>query len=77
MINTDQKENKLVQQIEGYIFKLSARYQWLMLVILATWEAEIKKITVRSQPRQIVLKTLSCKNPSQKKGWWGGSRCRP
>jgi hypothetical protein len=26
-----------------------------MLVILASWEAEIRKITVQSQPRQIVL----------------------
>jgi hypothetical protein len=32
--------------------------QWLMPVILATWQTEIKKIIVRSQIRQIVLKTL-------------------
>jgi hypothetical protein len=30
-------------------------------------EAEIRRITVRNKPRQIVLKTLSRKNPSQKK----------
>jgi hypothetical protein len=37
-----------------------------MPVILATQEAEIRKI-VGSQPEQIVGKTLSQKNPSQKR----------
>jgi hypothetical protein len=33
---------------------------------------------VQSQPGQIVLETLSWKNPShKKKEWWSGSRCRP
>jgi hypothetical protein len=32
-----------------------------MPVILATQEAEIRRIEVRSQLRQIVCKTLSCK----------------
>jgi hypothetical protein len=36
-----------------------ARYWWLTPVILATQEAEIRRIMVRSQPRQIVLETLS------------------
>jgi hypothetical protein len=35
-------------------------------VILATQEAEITRITVLSQPGQIVLETLFQKNPSQK-----------
>jgi hypothetical protein len=39
---------------------------WLMPVILATQEAEIRRITVRSQLRQIVPETLPLKNPSQK-----------
>jgi hypothetical protein len=38
-----------------------------MPVILATHVAEIRRITVQSHPRQIVLKTLSRKNPSQKR----------
>jgi hypothetical protein len=38
-----------------------------MPVILATQEAEIRRIMVRSQPRQIVHETLSRKNPSQKR----------
>jgi hypothetical protein len=35
--------------------------QWLTPVILATQEAEIRRIWVQSQPRQIVHKTLSQK----------------
>jgi hypothetical protein len=54
----------------------AAECQWLTLVILATQEAEISRIGVRSQPRQIVHKTLSRKYPSQN-GWRSGSRCRP
>jgi hypothetical protein len=40
--------------------------QWLLLIILATREAEIRRITVRSQPRQIVRETLS-KKPHHRK----------
>jgi hypothetical protein len=36
-------------------------------IILATQEAELRRIGVRSQPRQTVWETLSQKNPSQKK----------
>jgi hypothetical protein len=35
--------------------------------ILATQEAEIRRIMVQSQPRQIVLETLSQKNPTHHK----------
>jgi hypothetical protein len=38
-----------------------------MPVILATQEAEIRRITVRSQPGQIARKTLPQKYPSQKR----------
>jgi hypothetical protein len=37
-----------------------------MPVILATQEAEIRKIMVSSHPKQIVHKILSQKNPLQK-----------
>jgi hypothetical protein len=37
--------------------------KWLMPGILSTQEAEIKRIVVQSQPGQIVLETLSQKNP--------------
>jgi hypothetical protein len=49
--------------IKSHIF---SGHQWLTPVILATQEAEISRIRVRSQSRQIVLKTLSQKYPSQK-----------
>jgi hypothetical protein len=42
-----------------------ARLQLLTPVILTTQEAEIRRITVRSQPEQIVHETLSKKNLSQ------------
>jgi hypothetical protein len=46
-------------------------------VILATQEAEIRRITVQNQTRQIVCKTPLSKKPiTKKKGWWINSRCR-
>jgi hypothetical protein len=47
--------------------KIKGQHQWLMPVILATQEAEIRRIVVWSQPRQIVCETLYWKNPSQKR----------
>jgi hypothetical protein len=48
-----------------YLFKIQsikkgimAGRQWLTPVILATQEAEIRRITVRSYPKQIVHETL-------------------
>jgi hypothetical protein len=38
-----------------------------MPVILVIQEAEIRRITVQSQPRQIVGETLPQKHPSQKR----------
>jgi hypothetical protein len=38
-----------------------------MPIILATQEAEIRKIMVQNQSRQIVSKTLCQRNPSQKR----------
>jgi hypothetical protein len=47
------------------MFKMAWR-RWLTPVILATQEAKIRRITVRSQPGQIVHETLSRKTLSQK-----------
>jgi hypothetical protein len=46
---------------------LEDRCQWLIPVILATQEAEIRRIKVESQPRQIVNETLSLKTLHKKK----------
>jgi hypothetical protein len=43
--------------------KRSAGCWWLTPIILATQEAEIRRIEFQSQPRQIVHETLSQKNP--------------
>jgi hypothetical protein len=41
-------------------------HQWFTPVILATQEAEIRRIMIRSQPGQRVRETLFQKNLSQK-----------
>jgi hypothetical protein len=43
-------------------------HQWFTPTILATQEAEIGRIAVQSQLRQIVHKTLSQKKSQHKKG---------
>jgi hypothetical protein len=62
-VNHKAKLNKL-QRIS------SARCQWLTPVILATWEAEIRRITVQSHSKQIVHKTPVSKTTRAK--WTGG-----
>jgi hypothetical protein len=50
----------------SYQKEMEAEHQWLMPVILATQKAEIRRITVQSQPGQIVCKILSQKRWSDK-----------
>jgi hypothetical protein len=45
--------------VEAPITRSLARYRWLTAVIPATQEAEIRRITVQSQPGEIVRETLS------------------
>jgi hypothetical protein len=40
---------------------LLSRCWWFIAVILVTWEADVRKIKVRGQPRQIVFETASSK----------------
>jgi hypothetical protein len=48
---------------------VSARCWWLMHIILATQEAEIRRIMVRSQPGQIVPRDPISNIPITKKDW--------
>jgi hypothetical protein len=41
------------------IITKAARHQWFTHVILATQEAEIRRISVQSQPRKTILEILS------------------
>jgi hypothetical protein len=51
-------ENSLITDLIVKL-KIHTGCQWLTPVILATQEAEIRRINVQSQLRQIVLETLS------------------
>jgi hypothetical protein len=44
-----------------------AQHQWLTFVILAIREAEIRRVTDRSQSEKTVCETLSQMYPSQKR----------
>jgi hypothetical protein len=52
------------------------KVRWVTPVILPTWEAEIRRITVKVSPRQIVCETPISKIPNTKQGWWSGSSGR-
>jgi hypothetical protein len=58
---------KIVQQPIIIIIKIIiktfsvARCQRLTPVILATWEAKLRRIKIQGQPRQVVLETPSPK----------------
>jgi hypothetical protein len=56
---------------------ITARCWWFTPVILATWEVEIRRIVVQSQPRANSSRDPISKKLNIKKGWWSGSRCRP
>jgi hypothetical protein len=50
----------------------SVKDQWLTSLNLATWEAEIRRIADRGQPRQVVHETHLQSNQS-KMNWTSGS----
>jgi hypothetical protein len=56
-----------------YKIAMLARQRWLTPIILATQEAEIRRITVQCQPREKVHKTPSQKKLT-KKCWWNDLR---
>jgi hypothetical protein len=58
------KDGPLINPMEISLYhyskrQLAIRHMWFMPVIVAIQEAEIRRTTVQSQPRQIVLETLS------------------
>jgi hypothetical protein len=57
--------------------RLCVGRQWLTPAFLATQEAEIRKIIVQRQSRQIVPQDPILKIPNTKKGWCSGSRYSP
>jgi hypothetical protein len=44
---------------------LSSWVQWLTPIILAAWEAEIRRLAVPGQPRHVIPETPSPKQPEQ------------
>jgi hypothetical protein len=54
-LSNEKKEKRQISCSE----KFQAGHWWLMPVILATQEAEIRRTAVHSHPRQIVCKILS------------------
>jgi hypothetical protein len=54
---------ELWQSVHPYVIESS---QWLMPIIPATQEAEVRRITVQSQPGQIIRETLSQRKKKHK-----------
>jgi hypothetical protein len=58
--------------MKNFLLKIThiAELQWVIHVILATWQAKIGKVGVQGQPRQIVQETPISKITRAK--WTGG-----
>jgi hypothetical protein len=76
-VNSKLSYAHLVEILKVYFKTILARHWWFTPAILATQEADIRRIMVRNQPGEIVCETLSWKKSITKNGWWSGSRYRP
>jgi hypothetical protein len=70
---SNNSDNGFRQLIKRRFF---AGCQWPTPIILATQEAEMRRIAVQSQPGQIVYETIS-KKSQHKKGLVEWLKCRP
>jgi hypothetical protein len=59
------------------ILKSPSQHQQFTHVILGPQEAESRRITIQSKPKQVLLQDPVSKNLIAKKGWQSGLRCRP
>jgi hypothetical protein len=62
------EKERVIQVQEAFRTSNTTGRWWHMPIILATQEAEIRRITVQSQPRQIICETLSQKPITKRNG---------
>jgi hypothetical protein len=73
----ENETNKISNAQNVLKIKSVSGHGWLIPVIPATQQAEIRRITVQRDPGQTVQETLSPKKIHHKTGLGSGSKCRP
>jgi hypothetical protein len=70
---SDPYSSDILIALISFLLNFEAGCRLLMPIILATEEAEIRRIEVLSQPEQIIHEILSRRYPIQEKGWQSDS----